>query len=150
MSTVSGLSSTDLYSSYSSANQSGASQLFQNLNALGTALQSGDPSTAQSALSTLQTTVSSNAQGSTSQPFGNNTAANSDYNTLVNAVNSGNTTDAQSALTKLKADLKSGHAHGHHHHGGGAPPPAPTSSTDSTDTTSSTTGTSGNILNVTV
>jgi hypothetical protein len=96
--------------------------------------------------------VSSNAQGSTSQPFGNNTSANADYNNLVSAVNSGNTSDAQSALAKLKADLKSGHAHGGHHHGGGTPPPPPasTDTTDSTSTSSSTTGTSGSILNVTV
>jgi len=156
MSTISGVSPTDLYSSYQAANQSGSSQLLQNLNALGTALQSGNPATAQSALSTLQTTLSNNTQGSTNQPFGNNSAANADYTNLTAAVKSGNTSDAQTALAKLAADLKGGKSHGgHRHHGGGAPAPAPAASTDTTDSTStstssSTTGTSGSIVNVTV
>jgi len=131
--------------------QNGFGQFIQSLNALGTALQSGNPSSAQSALSTLQQNLPSSSQTSSSQPFGNNTQANSDYASLVSNVQSGNTTAAQSDLAKLQSDLKAGHGHGHHHHGGGAPP---TTATDST-TSSSTADTldaniSGSLLNVTV
>ena len=149
MSSISGVSSA---ASLYQPNQNGFGQFIQSLNALGTALQSGNPSSAQSALSTFQQNLPINSQTSSSQPFGNNTQANSDYTSLVNNVQSGNTTAAQSDLAKLQADLKAGHGHGHHHHGGGSPPP--TTSTDST-TTNSTSDTldansSGSLLNVTV
>lgn len=152
MSSISGLSSAASLYPYQTTNPSSTGQLRQNLNAVGTALQSGDVSGAQSALTTLQQTLANNPQSSTSQPFGTNTAANSDYQSLVGAVQSGNVSDAQKALANLQTDLKSGHAHGgHHHHGGGA---APSTSTDTT-TTNSTTDADGDndgssVLNVTV
>ena len=150
MSSISSLTSSSLYSPYLTTNPNNPSQLLQNRNALGTAIQSGSTSSAQSALSTVQQTLSSNPASSTSQPFGNNTTANADYTTLVNDVQSGNLTDAQNALTKLQSDLKSGHGHGHHHHGGGAPPPQTSDTTDSTSSSFTTDGTSGNVINVTV
>jgi hypothetical protein len=55
MSSISGLSSAaGLYSPSQTTNSGATNPLLQDLNALGTALQSGDTSSAQSALSSLQ------------------------------------------------------------------------------------------------
>jgi hypothetical protein len=145
MSTIS--SATAANSLYATTQPSTQSQLLQNLNSLNTALQSGDTSSAQSALTTLQQTVAGNSPTtSTSQPFGSNTAANTDYNNLVSNVGSGNLSAAQADLSKLQADLKAHHGHGGHH-AHGAPPPSTTSST--TDSDGDGDG-SGQFVNVTV
>lgn len=150
---------------YPSLNPAGASNpdattqaQAQALNALNTALQSGDVANAQSALASLQkalgqstssSSTAANATKTSSSPFGGDSQANADYKNLVNAINSGNVNDAQSALSNLQSDLKVHHG-GHHHGGGGAPPPTQVTTTDATSTSDSTSSSSGNYVNVTV
>jgi len=126
MSTISSVSSTsDPTQTSSQGNQSDIAQLTKNFQAIGGALQSGDVSTAQEALAALQQAMQggsqSNSQTSSSQPFGKNTQANTDYQSLTSALQSGNVSDAQKAYASLQDDLKSASsahsAHkGHHHH----------------------------------
>lgn len=150
------------------ANQSSAvSELAQNFQAIGSALQSGNISTAQSALSGFQQSLQGNSQGSTSSsaspPFGKNGQANADYQNLTTALKSGNLSTAQKAYASLKDDLKSPSStpstqsvhKGHHRHHRAAATDSTTSSTTSTSATSpstvsaanSTTGNTG-ILNM--
>jgi hypothetical protein len=135
MSNISSVSpTTNLYS-----NQAGFSQSFKDLKDIGSALQSGDLSTAQSALSTFQQQLQGSSSASSSQPFGSNAQANKDYQSLSTALQSGDTKGAQQAFASLKTDLKSAQKGGHHHHHG-APPAAPATSTSSTASLVSTTG----------
>lgn len=116
---------------------------FQDFKALGTALQSGDLSSAQSALANFQQTVSGNASTSTtaaSQPFGKNSQANSDFQTLTSALQSGDMTGAQQAFTSLQSDLKAAHKGHHHHHdqdGGSTSAPSASSSASGTSSLTS-------------
>jgi ATP/maltotriose-dependent transcriptional regulator MalT len=160
MSNVSLSALTSIYQSYLTRSKSSTAQTAQNLNAVGTALQSGDLIGAQSALDTLEqglstasasssatTSAATTATAATTQPFADNALANSDYQTLVTAVQSGNVSDAQTAFANLQNALKSGKTHGgHHHHGGGAPPVADTTGTGSTGNSDG----SGLYVNVTV
>ncbi|HTI98832.1 MAG TPA: hypothetical protein VL527_08000, partial [Dongiaceae bacterium] len=108
MSSISSISSsTNLYQP-----NNDFAKRFQDFKALGTALQSGDLSSAQSALANLQQTVSGNSSTSTtsaSQPFGKNSQANSDFQTLTSALQSGDLSGAQQAFTSLQSDLKAAH-----------------------------------------
>jgi len=113
---ISGVSSTTHHSG----------QISQDFQAIGSALQSGNLSTAQTALSTFQQALqAAAAQNSVSQPFGKNTQANSDYQSLSSALQSGDLTSAQKAFASLQTDLKPTQTsslaiHGHHHsHGSG-------------------------------
>ena len=143
------------------------SQIVQDFNSIGTALQSGNLSTAQSALATFQQDLQNNSQTSTTQPFGNNSQANTDYQSLTSALQSGDLSGAQKAFSSLQTDLQgagAGKAHkGHHHHGSGGgasteslinnlTTSSSTTSTNSTGTTSAADGDAendGSILNVT-
>jgi hypothetical protein len=123
MSTISSVSSTT--NPYPTTNQSGLGQIVQDFNSLGSALQSGNVSAAQSALSAFQQDLQSNPQLSSSQPFGDNNQADRNYQSLVSSLQSGNLSSAQKAFASLQTDLqatqttpKKGHG-GHHHHGGG-------------------------------
>jgi hypothetical protein len=121
------------------------------LDAIDSALQSDSSSDALTALTSLQQSLSTGSSGSstsTSQPFGTNTQANTDYTNLVSDIQSGNLDDAKTSLANLQTDLKS--HKGGHHHGGGAPPPPPTTTTTTTTSTTSSESTSGNFVNVTV
>jgi len=123
---------------YQTTNQTGYAQIAQNFQAIGTALQSGNLSSAQSALTTFQQSLPSNSsQTSNSQPFGKNSQANSDYQSMVSALQSGNLSSAQQSYSSLQSDLKS--AHGHHHHRSSG---ATSSDTSTSTSTSSTAGTS--------
>lgn len=118
MSSVSAVTSTT--NPYETTNQSTLGKMVQDFGAIGSALSSGDLSTAQSALATFQQDLQGNSQTSSSQPFGNNSQANSDYQNLVSALNSGNVSSAQKAFASLQNDLTSSsktHHHHHHHHG---------------------------------
>jgi hypothetical protein len=97
ISQVSSGSSAQLFQSASSVT-SGVSTP-QNLTALATALESGDLSQAQSALTALS------AGGTGVQPFRNNVQADSDYNSVVVAVESGNFSAADAALSNLQTAL---------------------------------------------
>jgi ribosomal protein S20 len=145
-------------------NQSTVSQLAKNFQAIGSALQAGNVSSAQNALTAFQQALPS-TQTSSSQPFGKNSQANTDYQNLTSSLASGDLAGAQKAFTSLQNDLKSGasasgtkSAHkGHHHHrsseAASATTVSTTSATGSTaaqnsgSTTASVVG--GNLLNVT-
>ncbi len=77
---------------------------------LGTDLQAGDLSQAQSDYATLSQDMSG------SQTHSNNTI-NQDFSALGQALQSGNLSDAQNAFSTLQQDLQqSGQVHHHHHH----------------------------------
>jgi hypothetical protein len=139
MSNISAVSSsTNPYSNPFSQNQS-----FKDLQSIGSALQSGDLSTAQSALASFQQQLQSSSQASSSQPFGNNSQANQDYQSLATALKSGDTSAAQQAFANLKTDLKSAQK-GHHHHHGAPASTATTASTTTPGTSTSSTAISAN------
>ena len=102
----------------------GANPVVQDFNAIGSALQSGNLSNAQSALSTFQKVLQNSSPTSPNQPFGKNTQANMDYQSLTSDLQSGNLSGAQKAFSSLQKDLtptqstqSSQSAHkGHHHH----------------------------------
>jgi hypothetical protein len=132
------------------ANQSGFAQIAKSFQAIGSALQSGDVSSAQSALAAFQQALQGNSQSNpqtaTNQPFGKNSQANTDYQNLTSALQSGNLANAQKAYASLQNDLQSAQstksAHkGHHHH---------RSSSATSSTSSSTTPTSGSATSSTV
>jgi hypothetical protein len=104
---------------YSPGLQPGFKQRAQDFKALSNALQSGDLSGAQQALTAFQQDVQNVSKSSPwSQLFGQNTQAGNDLKTLQNALQSGDLTGAQQAFASLKQDIQGvGHAHrGHHHH----------------------------------
>lgn len=131
----------------------------QSLNALQSALQSGNVSGAQTALAALlknfpQLSISSttsttspsstDSTGSTSSTTSTNAVQN-DLQSIQSALQSGNVSAAQTSFTQLQTDLKSskGHHGGHHHHGGGGGASAlSSSSTQSSTSASSTSSTS--------
>jgi hypothetical protein len=147
MSSISSVSSaTNLYPA---TNQDDVSQSVQDFQSIGSALQSGDLSTAQSALATFQKDLQSNSQTSASQPFGKNRQANTDYQSLTSALQSGDLSGAQKAFSSLKNDLQSTQStqsthKGHRHHHSSSATDATTSSTTSA-TTSATVGSDGGL-----
>ncbi len=120
---------------------------------LGTALQSGSLSSAQSAFAKLQQDLTAAADPALNQaqavyaamqgttPLSGASAVSTDLSALQQALQSGNTTSAQSLLAKLEQDLQgSGGAafhHRHHHHGMGTQAAASAYSSGSTATASS-------------
>lgn len=111
MSSISGVtSSTKLYQ-----RTNDFSKRFRDFKALGAALQSGDVSSAKSALANFQQAVSGNSAKAASQPFGKNSQANADFQTLTSALQSGDMTGAQQAFASLQSDLKTA-SKGHRHH----------------------------------
>lgn len=138
---------------YQPATTDGFSQLFQDFTGIGGALQSGNLTAAQSALTSFQSDLqSSTASNPLSNLFNNNPTLNSDLTTLQTAMKSNDTTGAQSAFKSLLQDVQTamktqkGHR-GHHHHradnndnNGQTPNPTATplgGTTDSTDILSS-------------
>ena len=121
--------------------------------ALFSAVQSGDMTSAQQALTQLQAdqqavygpaspSSSSSTTSTASSPNGSGSPVQNDLQSLISAVQAGDPAAAQKALSTLQGDLKSlggGHHHHHHHGGGGAPAPA-TSATDPLATDSTTDG----------
>ncbi|MGA2244453.1 MAG: hypothetical protein ABSH48_05585 [Verrucomicrobiota bacterium] len=122
MSSISSLSPTT--STYNGMNQTGVSPLIQDFNALGSALKTGDLTTAKSALADFQKVLQSSMQTSASQPFGKNSQANTDFQSLTSDLQSGNLAGAQKAFSSLQNDVTTAQsaqattsAHiGHHHH----------------------------------
>ena len=149
MSSISSVSSaTTPYNQ--TTNQGGFGQLVQNFNAIGSALQSGDLSTAQSALTTFQQSLQGGSQTTASQPFGKNSQANTDYQSLTSSLQSGDLAGAQKAFASLQNDLKptqSTHAahKGHHHHHGSSATAAAPAATTSGSTTGSVVGSDGSL-----
>jgi len=100
MSSISSITSTN--------NQNGINLMVQDFQAIGSALQSGNLSSAKGAVSNFQTILQSVSQASassSSQPFGANTKANTDYQNLLASLQSGNLTVAQTAFNSLTTDL---------------------------------------------
>jgi hypothetical protein len=121
MSTISVIStSTSLYQAYASGNAGTPAQLIQNLDSLSAALQSGDASAAQSALSTLQQSLASSALSSGITFSSDKSAATLDYQNLVSDIQSGNLAAAQIDLAQLQSALNSGQIHGASSHDAGA------------------------------
>jgi ribosomal protein S20 len=146
MSAISSISSAT--NSYQTASLNGFDQAFKDLKSIGTALQSGDLSSAQSALTAFQQAQPAATQAPGSQPFGQNSQANTDYKSLTTALSSGDLSAAQKAFTSLKADLKttqsSQSAHkGHHHHHAASATATPTTATTSTTGTTANSSTTG-------
>jgi hypothetical protein len=96
---------TSAINPYLTTNQNGLGQSFKDVKAIGSALQSGYVSTAQSALAKFQQGLQGNPQTSANQPFGKNSQANTDYQSLTSALQSGDLSGAQKALSSLQTDL---------------------------------------------
>jgi hypothetical protein len=143
MSSISGVSSTT--NPYQIAYQSSLDQFGQDFKAVGSALQSGDLSSAQSALAAFQKDLQGNSQTSTNQPFGKNTQANKDFQSLTSTLQSGDLAAAQKAFAGVQTDLKAAYKGHHHHHSSSS-----TSATAQTNSaaTSSAIGSDGSKLNV--
>jgi len=127
-------------SPYLAASQSDFGQTVQDFNAIGSALQSGDLTTAQSELTTFQQALQGSLSAPATQPFGKNSQANADYQNLTSSLQSGNLAGAQKAFTSLKNDLnptQAAHRGHHHHHSSSAMAPAPAATTTSSSTSSS-------------
>jgi len=111
---VSGISS----SSFANYSAQYAQRIQQELQQLGTDLESGNLSAAQSDFNTLMPLGSQPVSGGSSQS--NNPLAQ-DFNQLGQDLQSGNLSAAQQDYTNLQQALQSqgSHMHHHHHHGGG-------------------------------
>jgi hypothetical protein len=148
--TVSSVSSTT--NQYQNTVQDGFSQAFQDFKGIETAIQSGDLSTAQNALTTFQQDLQNSSQTSQKNPlsqlFSNNSTLKNDLTALQTALKSNDAAGAQTAFKTLAQDMqstmKTQKAHHHHHikkanDGDGAQ--------SSNSTTSSTTGVTGSTTN---
>lgn len=145
MSAISSISSAT--NSFQSPSLNGFDQAIKDLKSIGTALQSGDLSSAQSALTAFQQAQPASTQAPGSQPFGQNSQANTDYKSLTTALSSGDISAAQKAFASLKTDLKStqsAHKGRHHHHAASATE-TPTTATASTTGTTANSSTTGNV-----
>ena len=138
-------------SPYQATNQSSFAQFIKDFKAIGSALQSGDVSSAQSALATFQQDLQGNSQASATQPFGKNSHANTDYQSLTSALQSGDLAAAQKAFASLQTDLKAAHkTHHHHHHGSSTTPPTtPANNTTTSSAVDNDGDNNGGLVNVT-
>jgi len=102
---VSAVSSTD--GSYQTNLQTAFTQVQNDFNQLGQALQSGDLAGAQSAFATLQQDIQNASQSQSGQQQSN-------WSALANALQSGDLAGAQKAFAALQTN------HHHHHHSGGS------------------------------
>ena len=136
-------------SSVSSAQQptstDGFGQLFKDFKGIGSAIQSGDLTTAASALTSFQNDLqSTTGKNPLSQLFNNNSTLSSDLTSLQNALKSNDPTAAQNAFKTLAKDMqsamKTGKSHGHHHHKVDNDGDADDGGTNSTATNSTTSG----------
>jgi hypothetical protein len=114
MNSISSVSATT--TPYQPSSQADFSTSIQDFNAIGSALQSGDLSNAQTAVATFQQSLQANSQTSTDQPFGKNSKANNDFQSLTRAIQSGDVAAAQKAFSNLQTDLKVVRKGHHHHH----------------------------------
>ena len=160
--TISGVSATT--NPYQTTAQDGFSQVFQDFQATSSAVQSGNMTTAETALTSFVQDLQNGPQNNPlSQLFNNNSTLSNDLQNLQTALQSNNPSSAQNAFQSLIQDMQSamktqGIRHHHHHHhrvdndgdrddqGFGS---APVSSGSATDGDSASTPTTvGNTLNV--
>src|ERR1039457_1615619 len=119
--TVSNVSSTT--NQYQNTVQDGFSQAFQDFKGIGTAIQSVDLTTAESALTAFQQDMQNSSQTSQKNPlsqlFSNNSTLNNDLSALQTALKSNDAAGAQTAFKTLAQDMqstmKTQKAHHHHH-----------------------------------
>jgi type VI protein secretion system component VasK len=143
--TVSSIGSTTNAYQVTSANS--FNQLFNDFKSIGSDIQSGDLTSAQSALAAFQNDLQNNTgQNPLSQLFSNNSTLNNDLQNLQTALQSNDPTSAQTAFKTLIQDMQgamqTSGAHRHHHHhrvnNDGRNSNSSTTSTDNaTDSTSS-------------
>ena len=96
--------------------QQNAEQFKQSFDALGSAIQSGDLSSAQDALTSLQQSQPANASNKANISNG---PLSKDWAALQQALQSNDPNAAKQAFTQLQTDMKALHK-GHHHHAKGA------------------------------
>lgn len=124
ISSIGGVTASDPSSQYQA---SSPNRFFQDLQAIGAALKSGNLSSAQSNLGRLEQDLPGGA--SSSQLFGGNAPANTAFQNLISALQSNNLSGAQSAFSSLQSALKPApQSHGGHHHHGASALAAPVSS----------------------
>ena len=148
--TISSVGSTTPAYHASSANS--FDQLFNDFKGIGSDIQSGDLSSAQSALTAFQSDLqNSNGKDPISQLFSNNSTLGNDLTALQTALQSNDPTAAQNAFKTLTQDMqgamKTQKAHHHHHvrkaNDGESAQSSNSSKASAGDATSSTTDTSG-------
>jgi hypothetical protein len=109
-------------------------QFVNNFNAIGNALNAGSLPDAQSAVATFQQGLSA---GASSQPFGANAGANTDFKSLSSALQNGDLAGARKAYASLQDDLQGTRAsRGHHHHHAAETSAAEAQDASTTDTAS--------------
>ena len=99
----------------------GFNQLFTDFKGIGSAIQSGDLTSAQTALTSFQTDLQNNpGKNPLSQLFKKNSRLGDDLTALQTALKSNDPASAQNAFQTLIQDMKSAmrahRSHGHHHH----------------------------------
>jgi hypothetical protein len=92
--------------------QANFGQTIQDFQAIGVALQSGNLTSAQTALAAIQKDFQTGTQSASITPFGTNTQANTDFQTLATSLKAGNLTGAQTAFASLQTDLQASLAGG--------------------------------------
>jgi iron uptake system EfeUOB component EfeO/EfeM len=110
--TISGISSaTNPYQTYQTYGQNNFAQFQQDLQTVGSALQSGDLAGAKKAFADLQQLMPNSSTSNQTQ-----NAFTTDLNAVGQALQSGSVSDAQAAYGKLQQDMQSVQGHHHHHH----------------------------------
>lgn len=109
---------------YQTSATDGFNQLFQDFSGIGSALQTGNLTTAQTALASFQSDLqSASGNNELSNLFNNNPTLNNDLTTLQNALTSNNASSAKTAFKTLLQDVQSAmktqvaQRRHHHHHG---------------------------------
>lgn len=114
--TISGISSiTNPYQTYQTTGQNNFAQFLQDLQSIGSALQSSNLTGAQSAFAQLQQLLPNSSTSNQTQNGQQNPIA-TDMNALSSALSSNNVSDAQAAYAKLQQDMQAVQGHHHHHH----------------------------------
>jgi hypothetical protein len=138
------MSSIDSVSSSSDTSQTGTVPNFQQIKsdfqALASALQSGNVSSAQQAYAALQKDAPGLFQSNSSQGSSSSDPLASALSSLGTALQSGNLANSQQAFAALQQTVQ-GHHH-HHHKGGDDQSPAVTVGSDETQASSSSTSSS--------
>jgi type VI protein secretion system component VasK len=140
-------------SAYQTSSTNSFGQLFNDFKGIGSDIQSGDLSSAQSALTAFQSDLqSSNGKNPISQLFSNNSTLGNDLTALQTALQSNDPTAAQNAFKTLTQDMQSAmktqgaHRHHHHHHAQSSSDTTTSSGTGTDSTTGS--ASTGSTLNV--
>jgi type VI protein secretion system component VasK len=139
-------------SAYQASSTNSFGQLLNDFKGIGSDIQSGDLTSAQSALTTFENDLqSNNGQNPLSKLFSSNSTLGTDLTTLQTALQSNDPTAAQNAFKTLTQDMQSSvktqGAHHHHHHRAQSSSSATASSSTATDSTAGSSST-GNTLNV--